>query len=1385
MSTQGGSTLSLSSSLTPRWKHDVFLSFKGEDTRNSFTDHLYTALKQKGILTFKYDEKIERGKAISREILEAIEESRFSIVILSKNYASSIWCLDELVQIIRCSKERGVTVLPVFYDVDPSDVRRQRGTFSIPFAVYMEKIEMWRAALTEVANLSGWLVQDGHVSELIQSIVELISQNLSSSFSSITNDLVGIDSLVEELITSYLDLGNNVCMIGVCGMGGSGKTTLARVVYGKFRGYFEGSSFIANVREYSKKIDLLQLQQLLLADILEERNIDIRNVYHGVDMIKRRLCHKKVLIVLDDVNKLDQLENLAGECGWFGLKSLIIITTRDEHLLVQHGVHKIYKPNALSSDDSLKLFCLKAFKNEQPKEGYMQLSQDVVHYANGHPLALVTFGSFLFGRTMDVWQSALDRFKKIPKREIFDTLKVSYDGLEEMWKDIFLDVACFFRGKMKDQVIEILETCGFDARIGIQVLMDKSLLTLENGALQMHDLLQEMGMEIVRQESREEPGKRSRLWLRKDLFHVLMNNTATKAIQAIVLEFGGDGAYRHIESYSEVFSRMCNLRLLIIDNVHIPNGLNHLSNELRLLEWHGYSSKCLPSRFQSKELVELKLQFSKIEYLWRGEKYLDKLKFIDLEHSINLMRTPDFSGVPRLEKLCLRGCINLVEIHPSIGQLSKLTVLNLEFCQSLINLPSSMDGLRSLEVLILLGCSKLAKLPENLGKIECLKELDLTGAAIREVPSSISFLICCGCEKQFFKSRLDSVFSVRLLKYLALSTNNLVFALPASISQLPKLEALNLGNCIQLHSLPDLPSNVRYINAKGCSSLEASPALLSMSNLSQPSISFFNCCKLVEYKEGSDGLAFAMLKRYLQGLIYPKTGLYETSTKRKDRSKAAFQIIIPGLDVPQWLTHQRIGYSISIELPPNWCNSRWMGFALCALFRINCYGYSSESYSLKGHVKALGDLPQHTFKVIGETSFEVVIGETSFDYSVGHLWLLYWSRDDLLGTHWNGHECSQINVVFDSNSPSAEVIKCAVRLIYEQDVAEFNQTTAQCSTSCVITSEGLDCVHHEFENSAVEKATKIIRTYDDNNRAEHSASWSFHEETVRVAKTKDGKKEIKGEQFRWSKPMQCLLLEILANDATKGNKPSNTFMPRSLARAAQEISGKFGVECQLNHVENCLRTIESIWSTITKLRNRKKNFGWNDNLKMITCEKKVYDEEVMAHPDHEQYLNKKIEMYDKMALIFCKDNATWGSAKSFSGIESEKRILELESNALDIDFEKASKGKQVSSSNAALSGASSLRKRSRMNQDANYGKFSKQLRKVELAIKKLKKDQLDVNELYEEVMKIERFNEVMLAFAFDYLVDNERVAKAFMAKNARLRTLWLESFFNQNGIYGN
>ena len=161
------STQKASSSSTPNWKYDVFLSFRGEDTRNSFTDHIYVALKQKGIEVFRDEEKLETGKSIAPTLLKAIEESRFAVVILSGNYASSTWCLDELVKIIECMKEKKMIIFPIFYDVDPSDVRKQTGTFAQAFAKHnkcfkdcIEKVQKWSFALREVANIKGWHTQD-------------------------------------------------------------------------------------------------------------------------------------------------------------------------------------------------------------------------------------------------------------------------------------------------------------------------------------------------------------------------------------------------------------------------------------------------------------------------------------------------------------------------------------------------------------------------------------------------------------------------------------------------------------------------------------------------------------------------------------------------------------------------------------------------------------------------------------------------------------------------------------------------------------------------------------------------------------------------------------------------------------------------------------------------------------------------------------------------------------------------------------------------------------------------------------------------------------------------------------------------------------------------
>ncbi|CAL5416809.1 unnamed protein product [Camellia sinensis] len=206
---------SSSSSTQSRWSYDVFLSFRGEDTRKNFTDHLFEALVQAGIRTFRDDDELPRGCEISSELLKSIEESRISIVVFSRNYASSRWCLDELVKIIECKKTLGQLVLPIFYGVCPSDVRKQTGYFGEAFGRHekrfvdeMEKVEVRRAALYEAANLSGWDLQNvanGHEAKFIRKIVKEVLCELKHTFLNIAMHPIGIDSRVKKARTEAVE----------------------------------------------------------------------------------------------------------------------------------------------------------------------------------------------------------------------------------------------------------------------------------------------------------------------------------------------------------------------------------------------------------------------------------------------------------------------------------------------------------------------------------------------------------------------------------------------------------------------------------------------------------------------------------------------------------------------------------------------------------------------------------------------------------------------------------------------------------------------------------------------------------------------------------------------------------------------------------------------------------------------------------------------------------------------------------------------------------------------------------------------------------------------------------------------------------------------------
>ncbi|KAL7584537.1 hypothetical protein Lser_V15G45134 [Lactuca serriola] len=149
---------SSTSSVQKSFKYDVFLSFRGEDTRKNFIDHLYHALQEKNIHTYKDNEGINKGKRISDELIESIEALKFFIIVFSKNYASSSWCLDELVKIMECQKTTEHTVYLVFYDVEPFEIRNQIGAVGEAFAKHEneEAAGKWRKALKEAADVAGW-----------------------------------------------------------------------------------------------------------------------------------------------------------------------------------------------------------------------------------------------------------------------------------------------------------------------------------------------------------------------------------------------------------------------------------------------------------------------------------------------------------------------------------------------------------------------------------------------------------------------------------------------------------------------------------------------------------------------------------------------------------------------------------------------------------------------------------------------------------------------------------------------------------------------------------------------------------------------------------------------------------------------------------------------------------------------------------------------------------------------------------------------------------------------------------------------------------------------------------------------------------------------------
>ncbi|GKA86652.1 NB-ARC domains-containing protein, partial [Tanacetum coccineum] len=502
-------------------------------------------------------------------------------------------------------------------------------------------------------------------------------------------NLVGIDFHFDKLNLSRFVGSDKVNMIGICGISVIGKTTLAKAIYNLMYVHFEGSCFCEDVKEVTKRQGLIQVQLHMIGKIMKTEDVNISGVGEGIMVIKQRMACKPILLVLDDVDHRDQLKVLAGSASWFCPGSLIIFTDKDKQLLRSHRVDEIHDMKFLDEDRSLQLFSLYAFEEKHPSTGFQELAEKAVKYVQGHPLALIILGCFLYSKTVSEWVSELERLREHPNEEIHRVLRLSYDGLNLQQQNILLDIACLFIGEKSDFVANILDSCNFFADTNMGVLVDKLLIMISsNMSLQMHDLIQGMAREIIHEELYMTGGiNRGRFGDSSEVYNVLNEDCKSNASRFLMFRVEMDAL--HVLNLT---------RCLKVDQ--LPEALGRI-----------------------KSLTEL---------------HVDKTAITELPSfvsSLTNLESLSFGGQRMIQprwSLKFSNC-NLEQVPESIGGLSCLEDLFLTG-NNFTSLPGSLSQLSHLERFYVDGCKKLEVLPELPPSVWSINASDCT--SLREVMGS-------------------------------------------------------------------------------------------------------------------------------------------------------------------------------------------------------------------------------------------------------------------------------------------------------------------------------------------------------------------------------------------------------------------------------------------------------------------------------------------------------------------------------------------------------------------------------------------------------------------------------------------------------------------------
>ncbi|EFH41521.1 hypothetical protein ARALYDRAFT_916973 [Arabidopsis lyrata subsp. lyrata] len=660
----------------------VYISCVAE-VRYSFVSHLLDALSRKGI----NDVFVDSDDVLSEEAQGKVERSKICVIVLPGNRTVS---LEKLVKVLECQRNNDQVVVPVLHGDGPLQGE-------------------WLREL-ELRGLSPVHRKECSDSKLVEEIVRDVNEKLFYM------GRIGIYSKVVEVENMINKQPLGIRCVGIWGMPGIGKATLAKAVVDQMSGGFDAHCFI---EDYDTSIHENRVYRILVEQLMK-----------------------------DDPGNGGTITKMSFE------------------------------------------------------ENLHELSMKVIKYSNGNPLAISIYGKELKGKRPSEMETAFLQIKGYPPSKIVDAIKSSYGTLSDSEKNIFLDIACFFQGDNVDYVMQLLEGCGFFPHVGIDVLVEKCLVTISENRVEMHNLIQDVGRGIINAETVEIKGH-SRLWepwsvkyLSEDNYYKANGEPETtfkraQGVEEIECMFL-DASNLSFDVKPAAFDNMLNLRLLKIycsntevhHEINFSEGVLHsLPNELRLLHWENYPLQYLPQKFDPRNLVEINMPYSQLRKLWGGTINLEMLRTIKLCHSQQLVNIDDLLKAQNLEVIDLQGCTSL-KSFPATGQLLHLRVVNLS------------------------GCSKIKIFPEIPPNIETLH---LQGTGIRKLPISPNG------EQLGSLSEFKGLSHALILKHLTSLDK-----CSSSSQDLGRLICLELKDCSRLRSLPNM-AHLEFLNVfdlSGCSKLK-------------------------------------------------------------------------------------------------------------------------------------------------------------------------------------------------------------------------------------------------------------------------------------------------------------------------------------------------------------------------------------------------------------------------------------------------------------------------------------------------------------------------------------------------------------------------------------